>query len=344
MSETPLDESAVGDGRPGRAARTAAPTIYDIAKLAGVNPSTVSRALSRPGRINVRTEERIRAAAKELNYRVNPIARALPTGRTRTLGLLVADITNPVVFGIVRGAEHAATERGYTLVIAESEESGEREAVTAERILPSVDGVILATTRLGDPQIRRIAERKPVVLLNRVVEGVECILPDLEVGVTAAVQHLNDLGHRRLVYLAGPATSWISRKRGELITAAATERGMTVEQVDGGTPTLDAGREAFDEVRVRDATAVFSYNDLMAIGLLREAGRRGTPVPEIFSLIGFDDIFGSDFTVPPLTTIRSPLDRAGRRAVLTILGEEDEEDAVLLTELVVRSSTAPPSA
>ncbi len=295
MTETPRDQTSAHAGRHGRR-HSSAPTIYDIAKLAEVNPSTVSRALSQPGRINAKTEERIRAAAKELNYRVNPIARALPTGKTQTLGLLVADITNPVVFGIVRGAEHAATEHGFTLVIAESEESEEREAVTAERILPSVDGIILATTRLGDAQIQRIAERKPVVVLNR-----------------------------------------------ELIAAAANERGMSVEQVDGGRPTLEAGRMAFDEVRRRDATAVFAYNDLMAIGLLREAARQGSPVPEAFSLIGFDDIFGSDFTVPPLTTIRSPLARAGRRAVLAILGETDGSAGVLQTELVVRSSTAPPS-
>ncbi len=343
LAKTPREQATGHVGRNGRR-HGSAPTIYDIAKLADVNPSTVSRALSQPGRINAKTEERIRAAAKELNYRVNPIARALPTGKTHTLGLLVADITNPVIFGIVRGAEHAAAAHGFTLVIAESEESGEREAVTAERILPSVDGVILATTRLGDDQIRRIAEQKPVIVLNREVRDVECILPDLEAGVSTAVQHLHDLGHRRLGYVAGPDTSWISRKRGDVIAAAASEREMSVEQIPGGIPTLDRGRDVYDEVRRRDVTGVFAYNDLMAIGLLREAARRGTPVPEVFSLIGFDDIFGSDFTVPPLTTIRTPLDQAGRRAVLAILGEDDASEGLLSTELVVRSSTAAPSA
>ena len=116
--------------RVGRRGRSAA-TIYDIAKLAGVNPSTVSRALSKPGRINVKTEERIQAAAKELNYRLNPMARALPTGRTSTLGLLLADITNPMFFHVVRGAEEAASLRGYTLILAESQESADREAAAA---------------------------------------------------------------------------------------------------------------------------------------------------------------------------------------------------------------------
>lgn len=116
--------SDVSGAAPTRKRSRSAPTIYDVARLAGVNPSTVSRALSQPGRINVKTEAKIHAAAKELNYRLNPMARALPTGKTNTLGLLIADITNPVIFGIVRGAERAAARHGYTLVVTESQESG----------------------------------------------------------------------------------------------------------------------------------------------------------------------------------------------------------------------------
>ena len=102
-----------------------APTIYDIAELAGVNPSTVSRALNKPGRISAKTEKLIQDAARTLNYRANPMARALPTGRTHTLGLIVADITNPMFFEVVRGAERAAAVGGYTLILAESQESDE---------------------------------------------------------------------------------------------------------------------------------------------------------------------------------------------------------------------------
>ena len=175
--------SQVPDGTIRRARGGKSPTIYDIARIAHVNPSTVSRALSQPGRINSKTEERIRATAKELNYRVNPIARALPTGRTNTLGLVVADITNPVIFDIVRGAERAAADAGYTLVVAESQESGEREATAIERVLPSIDGLVLATTRLGDAQIIELSERKPIIVLNRAVDGLASIFPDVEHGV-----------------------------------------------------------------------------------------------------------------------------------------------------------------
>lgn len=328
-----------------RAPKAPAATIYDIAKLAGVNPSTVSRALNQPGRINIKTEQRIREAADELNYRVNPFARALPTGRTMTLGFIVADITNPVLFGIIRGAEKAAAELGYTLVIAESQESGEREAAAAERVLPSVDALVLATTRLGDDQIRDLASRKPLVLINRLVEGVDCVVPDIEAGIDQAVRHLADSGHRRIAYLQGPAGSWINGRRAETIATAAARAGLEVVTLGSASPTLEGGPESLPAVLDSGVTAVIAYNDLMAIGLLRAAQKRGMTIPDDLSIIGFDDIFGSDFTTPPLTTIGMPLAEAGHRAVqavLTVIGEDlpDIDDSPLITELVVRDSVA----
>lgn len=334
---------------PKRARGGTAPTIYDIARLAEVNPSTVSRALSQPGRINAKTEARIRAAAKELNYRVNPIARALPTGRTNTLGLMVADITNPVIFGIVRGAERAAADAGYTLIVAESQESGEREATAVERVLPSVDGLVLATTRLGDAQIAELAERKPLVVINRAVAGQTSILPDVERGVGQLVAHLAELGHRSIAYLSGPDTSWISGRRWEALLQAAPRQGMTIVEIGPGVPTLEGGAAAISRVVAAGVTAVVAFNDLMAIGLLRAASERGIAVPAALSIAGFDDIFGSDFTSPGITTVRAPLAEAGERAVRQLLsrvgprdGKEEPDPASLLpTDLVVRGSTGP---
>lgn len=329
-------------GRDGKSA----PTIYDVAKLAGVNPSTVSRALSQPGRINIKTEERIQLAAKELNYRLNPMARALPTGRTNTLGLLLADITNPMIFGIVRGAEHAASEHGYTLVIAESQESGEREATTAMRVQPSVDGLILGTTRLDDEQIQGLAETKTLVLINRAVDGVSSILPDVVPGIEEALDHLSALGHTSIAFLSGPAGSWMSGTRWAALLERAPALGMSIVEIGPGVPTLDGGRAALPRVVAAGVTAVIAYNDLMAIGLLRAAAERGIDVPGRMSIIGFDDIFGSDFTTPALTTIRTPLALAGERAVrlaLRMIGASAEEPPVdetpIITELVVRGST-----
>lgn len=334
-------------GAPARKRQRSAPTIYDVAKLAGVNPSTVSRALSQPGRINVNTEARIHAAAKELNYRLNPMARALPTGRTNTLALLIADITNPVIFGIVRGAEKAASASGYTLVVAESQESGEREATSAQRIQPAVDALILGTSRLADAQIVALSEVKPLVVVNREIDGVASVTPQLEPGVDQALAHLEMLGHESILFLAGPQNSWMSRARYDVLRAGAERRGMTITSAGPNQPTVEGGRATLSRVIASGATAVIAYNDLMAIGLLRSAAEQSIAVPGRFSIVGFDDSFGSDFTTPPLTTVRSPLAEAGEIAVrralsLVASGPEvnaSDADGDLVTELVIRGST-----
>lgn len=340
------------DGSPARVRLGAAATIYDIARAAGVNPSTVSRALNKPGRVNVKTEERIHAAAKALNYRLNPMARALPTGRTNTLGLLLADITNPMFFEVVRGAERAARARGYTLILAESQESGEREAEAAERVAPSVDGLILVSTRLSDEQIRSLAERKRLVVINRRVDGVEEVVPDLEPGIDQALALLSEFGHRSVAFLSGPPEAWVSGARWRTVAERARSRGMNAVEIGPGRPTLEGGQASLSRVIASGVTAVLAYNDLMAIGLLRAAQASGVDVPGRLSIVGFDDIFGSDFTSPPLTTIRIPLDEMGERAVRRTLSLIDDEPPVegepvpgprasrpVATELIVRGST-----
>lgn len=323
-----------------------AATIYDIAKLAGVNPSTVSRALSNPGRINAATEAKVHAAAKELNYRVNPFARALPTGKTKMIALMVADITNPVFFKVVRGAEIVAAEEGYTLVVAESQESSALEAESLQRIMPSVDGVIFATTRLSDDEIHQANRDKPVVLINRVVEGVADVVPDNEPGIAEAIAHLAGLGHKHIGFLGGPSASWINTDRWNLLMKHAVQAGMTVVSIGPNLPTVEGGRDALDQVRASGVTAIITYNDLMGIGLLRAVTAAGIKIPDELSIIGFDNIFGSDFTSPPLTTIEMPLEQVGGEAVRALLATfEATNDTVphgsdKNTSLLMRGSTA----
>jgi LacI family transcriptional regulator len=323
--------------------RGGAATIYDIADLAGVNPSTVSRALSKPGRISAGTEAKIRAAAERLQFRFNPMARALPTGRSHTLALVVADITNPVIFGIVRGAEQAASAAGYTLVIAESQESGEAEAEAIGRLMPSVDGIVLATTRLSNERIAEIAARKPVVLINRAVEGIRGILPDVESGVTELLTHLTEQGHRSIAYLAGPETSWISDRRFERMLEATERLGFALVEIGPNAPTIEGGRAALRRVLAARPTAVIAFNDLLAIGVMQAAAEQGIQVPDQLSVAGFDDIFGSELITPPLTTVRARLVEAGERAVTDLLatlsGDDHEDSALLATTLIVRGST-----
>ena len=323
-----------------------AATIYDIAELAGVNPSTVSRALSKPGRISAATEAKIREAADRLNFRINPAARALQTGRTQTIALVVADITNPVVFGIVRGAEKAASAAGYTLVIAESQESGETESETIERLLPSVDGIVLATTRLTDEHITEISARKPVVLINRAVGGIDSILPDIETGVSELLAHLRELGHRSIVYLAGPPTSWTSAQRFERMLDAVEGEDVALVEIGPVAPTIEGGRATLRRVLATRATAAIAFNDLIAIGLMQAAAEQNIAVPSQLSVAGFDDIFGSELIVPALTTVRAQLARTDELAVQGLLAQTDAESPrpeipALETTLVVRGSTGP---
>lgn len=329
-------------------ARRQPATIHDVAQLAGVNPSTVSRALGKPGRVSAATAERVRAAAAQLDYRINPIARALLTGRTRTLGLVVADVTNPAVFGIVRGAERVAREHDYTLVIAESQGDPDAEAATTERLLLSVDGLILATTRMDPERIHSLAERKPVVLVNRSLDGVDAVLPDIACGVDQLVEHLAGLGHRDVLYLAGAAGSWISHARAEALGAAAARRGVTLRMSGPNEPTIDAGRARAREVLASGVTAVIGFNDLLAIGLLQAAASEGRKVPAELSVAGFDDIFGSEFIVPSLTTVRTPFTEVGAAATAVLLAGVEgahahraDDGGELITELVVRNSTGP---
>jgi LacI family transcriptional regulator len=338
-----VTESAKGKKR-----KNSLPTIYDIAALAGVNPSTVSRALNNPGRINAVTEAKIKDAAKQLNYQVNPFARALPTGRTRMLALIVADITNPMFFDAVRGAEAAASQAGYTLVIAESQESRRLEAATVERIMPSVDGVVLVTSRLEDAEVLEIAGKKSVVLMNRRIEGVADVVTDVSEGIEQALEHLQGLGHASIAYLSGPANSWMSKHRWNLIFQGAVKRGLKVVEIGPNEPVVAGGKAAADLVNASGVTAVMAYNDLIAIGLMGALRDKGAPVPQKMSVIGFDDIFGSDLTTPALTTIKAPLEKAGELAVQALLHEIEDESSLAVTEsarnlksqLVFRSSTA----
>lgn len=324
---------------------TGAPTIYDVARLAGVSPSTVSRALSSPGRLSAKTEQLVRQTAEQVGFRANPSARALPTGRTMTLALLLADITNPVVFGIVRGAERAAAAAGYTLVIAESQESGPAERATALRVASSVDGIVFATSRLDSAALGELGRLKPAVLINREAEGLASIVPDVDRGVTELVEHLHLLGHVDVGYVAGPPSSWVDRRRWEALLRQGRSRGLRVFEIPGGEPTLEGGAGAFERVAASSATAVVAFNDLMAIGLLRAARRAGLDVPGSLSIAGFDDIFGSELTTPTITTVAAPLERAGEQAVELLLAQLGQPDLgtrsfpPFPTHLIARGST-----
>ncbi len=325
-------------------------TIHDVAREAGVAASTVSRAFSSPERISATTREHVVAVAQRLGYRPNPVARALPSGKTQTLALLVPDITNPFFFGLIRGAERQAASAGYTMVLADTGESSAVERTHVERLTGGVDGFVLASSRLTDEALHSLISEHPAVVVNRVIgEDIPCVVINEEQGMRQAAEHLVSLGHRRIAYLSGPSTSWSNRTKWRTLQSSARRLGITITKVGPFAPTVAGGAAAADAVLVADATAVIAFNDLLAIGASRRFLARGIGVPEQISIVGCDDIFGADFCQPPLTTLAADIEQAGRSAVDLLLSElaRDHTDnpvadkVVLASHLLIRESTGP---
>lgn len=322
-------------------------TIYDVAREAGVATSTVSRALSKPDRVNARTRDHVLAVAERLGYRINPIARALPSGRTQTLALFVSDITNPHFFGIIRGAEHQTRAAGCTLILGDTEESPDLESSNIERLSGSVDGFVIAASRMSDTEIRGLAARHRLTLISREVDGVPSVIVDHEDGTRQVMEHLASLGHSSVVYLAGPRRSWIASKRWQAIRDNARRFGMSATRLGPFPPAVRGGAAAADAAFGHGATAAIAHNDLLAIGMLRRFADRGVRVPDEISVVGYDDIFGADFCSPPLTTLAGQFDEAGRLAVDLLLGTRDDARrsragrVVLPSHLVIRHSSGP---
>jgi LacI family repressor for deo operon, udp, cdd, tsx, nupC, and nupG len=322
-----------------------AATIYDVAKRAGVAPSTVSRTFSRPGRVNAETAARVREVAEQLGYRTRRIAQSPTSTHTGMVALTVSDIGNPFYLEIIRGAEAAASAAGCTMLLSDTHESGPEEQHVLERTLPLVDGIVLAGSRMSDTVIRTAAKQRPVVVLNRVVTDLPSIAPDHALGARSAVIHLAELGHRRVTYLAGPDASWADGMRWRAVLEAGQELGVKVGRLGPYEPTVGGGAQAAHELAAA-AGAVIAYNDQMAIGLMRGIAQRGGRVPDDVSVVGFDNIFAADLVLPGLTTVAAPLREMGSRAVETLLAREArtfERPMVLPTRLVVRGSTGQPS-
>jgi LacI family repressor for deo operon, udp, cdd, tsx, nupC, and nupG len=322
------------------------PTIIDVAAAAGVAPSTVSRAFTRPQRVNRVTREHVLAVAEELGYAPNPAAQALESGRTRNVALLVPDITNPYFAGVIKGAERAAAAAGLTLVLGDTQENPAVEEQLVRRLGGAVDGFVLSASRLPEEELRRLAELNPITLVNRAESGLSCIVADFDTGTQQIVDHLASYGHKSFVFAGGPAESWSGARRWAGLRAAAKARGMTAERFGPYSPTLAGGPAAADAVLHSGATAVVCHNDMLAIGLMRRLAERRKEVPRDLSVVGFDDIFGADFCNPPLTTLAERTEDAGARAVEALVRQipyrpVDPPTRVLPTQLMVRSSTGP---
>lgn len=333
-------------------------TIRDVARASGVHISTVSRTFSAPHLVSPDTRGRVLACAQQLGYRPNRAARALITGRTHNIGLIVADIANPFFPPLIKAAEGQARHRDYHVFVADTNEDAAAEEKLVHALAKQVDGVLLCSPRSSNSLIEQLSREVPLVVINRQVAGLPCVMMDVGQGARAAIEHLVGLGHTDIALLAGPRGSWTSRELRRAAAAAARAAGAELTVLGPNPPTETGGGALAEQVRRAGVTAVLAYNDLMAIGLIEGLDALGVRVPEEVSVVGVDDIALSRLTRPKLTTVATPTAAAGRTAVDMLLQQDTDvprgagrdtaigarrttAQVMLQTELVIRDSTGP---
>jgi LacI family transcriptional regulator len=323
-----------------------AATIRDVARAAGVSPSTVSRALSMSELVNPATRDRVRRAADRLGYRPNRAARGLITGRTGNLGLIVPDLANPFFPAIVKGIQARARQLDYAVFLADTDEDAAAEPGLVRALAKQVDGMVLCSPRMREADLIAVSAETTLVLVNRRVGALPALTLDNAGGMRQAIAHLQALHHRRVAWVGGPRDSWSNRERRRALKAATAAAGMELVDAGNVAPRYEGGVAAADLVVAAGVTAVIAYNDLVALGLLSRLRARGIAVPGRISVIGTDDIPLSGMASPALTTVALPQEQAGRESVdllLSLLLHEGDEPAParreLATQLLVRDST-----
>ena len=334
------------------------PNIYEVARRAGVSTATVSRVLSRPDVVAEETRKKVLQTIERLGFTPNSAAANLRKLRTGKLLVTVPDISNPFFSQILQGIEDAAQQKGYSVLLGDTQHNAKREERYASMLKrKEADGLIFLGHRLPKEAAALVKAAAP--RCAPVVNGCEFSptlgVPSVHIdnaGAAAeAMDHLFRLGHRHIAVITGPLVSPLSRDRLRGVKAQAKARGVEGELVVvQGDFSIASGAAMGEQIlRGNDRpTAVFCFNDGMAIGVIQTAKRLGRRIPEDVSIVGFDDIQFARYTDPPLTTIAQPMRDIGEgtvRLLLEILeGKEIAPVSVTLPHtLMVRSSTAPPA-
>jgi DNA-binding LacI/PurR family transcriptional regulator len=323
--------------------------MTDVAELAGVSYQTVSRVLNDSPHVRGDTRERVLAAIRQLDYRPNSMARALVTGRSRTLGVVTFDTAQYGPASTLLGIEQAAHDAGYAVTVSSlrSQHRGTVLAAIQQLRDQGVDGVaVIAPLRAGVDALRHLRQDFAVVAVEA---GPNAPIPvatvDQVAGAAAATRHLLDLGHKTVWHVAGPADWNDAEERVEGWRSALKAARATIPPLIRGDWTPRAGYEAGQTLlQTPELTAVFVANDQMALGLLRRLHEAGREVPRDLSVVGFDDIPEAAYFTPPLTTVRQDFAELGRRCLHALLGriagETSARRVVVAAELVVRGSTS----
>jgi DNA-binding LacI/PurR family transcriptional regulator len=337
--------------------RRGSATLRDVARLADVHVSVVSRVVNHSPslRISAVTRARVEAAIRDLGYRPNVQARGLRLAKTWTIGFVLPDLMNPFYAPIVEGAEQRAAEDGYMLVIVRELDRtrGVREELIFERLVHQdrVDGLLVASGRVDDDVLRTLdAEHRPVVIVNRRVPGIAgSVVVDDEAGAFVATRHLTDLGHRRLGHVTGPEHIDNTVRRRAGFESAARRVSAETVTVHGTGWDIDSGYRAARELLLdHDVTGVVATNVVVGIGVLGAAQEQGLDVPRDLSVIALHDYPVAQYLRPALSTVVLPLEELGRKAVEVLLdrleGAPPRQVVVDgLPRLIQRGTTAEPS-
>jgi len=320
------------------------PTLRDVARLAGVSHQTVSRAINDKGEIDPETRRRVLDAARRLHYRPSRFARGLVRPGTTTLGLIVPDVVNPFFPELIAGVIDAAGQAGWQVLVSSSQDDVAREPELLRALSGQVDALVCY---LFTPEavIADAIEGMPLVVMNRRPRDPAFGAVDVDVagGVRALVRHLAGRGHRRLGMIDCPAAIDVARR--SVFLAEAAELGLTVapDAIVDVEQSMAGGEDGFARLSAAhpEVTAVFCFNDLVAVGALRAARRLGRAVPGEVALAGYDGLTLGELLDPPLTTVYLDKRRMGELAVVQarqLLSGEQPAPAVLQTELLVRGS------
>ncbi len=341
--------SAGPDGRRGR------PTIFDVARAAGVSYATVSRVVNGYPHVRDDTRHRVQLAMSDLGYVAHPSARALARGRSQVIGLLTQEVANAFSHAVISGVDEQVADYDYDFLLCTTHTRREKEAGYVARLSHGmVDGLVIVLPRgLPDYVEQLKANAFPFVLVDYDADAPGCTVVNAtnRSGARGAIQHLLDLGHRRIAFITGRPNVGATMERLAGFREAMAAAGLEVPDDDivPGTFMEPGGYAAGMTLLCRPTppTAIFASSDAAAIGVLRAARELGRSVPGDLSLVGFDDIPEASYLTPSLTTVRQPLSEMGRIAVRQLMGMLDDPGQpptrlVLETELIVRESTAPP--
>jgi len=332
-------------------------TIYDVARQAGVSPSTVSRVMNSPEIVASDTCQKVMQVMKELSYIPSMIAASMPRNRMNYIGLIIPDVTNIFFSNIIRGIQDVCEKHGYNVLVVNSDDSQEKEGRYLKLLYSRrVDGVIMTVAGYREEKYSEeelsLMKKMHMVLIDREINGLATpiIKVDNFAGAYSAVRYLLSMGHKRIMYIAGIEGTKTNQERRKGYLAALKKAHINWKKELVADFRLDTAYQKIMHYwpQLKNSnqlpTAIFAANDLMAIGVLKAFAQLKIQVPEDVSIIGFDNIPFSDCTYPPLTTIDQPTYLMGQKAVETLLKLIDKKDIKksieLKTELIERGSVS----